>query len=280
MPRLPAPPSPVRGIFIDESGQKEYRELGDAYGDQRGPSRYFVLGAVSGSARVLSDLIRRTRDHKSEFFGTHEVEIKSNWLRIPRERVARYLEAFGVSEAALLHWVHALYDLFLGADIEITAAVIDKVGMSRQYQDRRHPALRTAYMVLMQRVAMDSGLPASSVTVILDVMAPDHQAQLQAFHAALREGSGCLQGMDHTCLLPAPRFRDSAAHDLLQLADLVAYNVYRQFMVHGERWEEPTAVLPQYEYFERLRPRLRRGPDGQIQGYGVFKMPMGRRVRW
>jgi hypothetical protein len=74
-------------------------------------------------------------------------------------------------------------------------------------------------------------------------------------------------------------FRDSKLDERLQLADLVAYAVYRQFMDYGPNWEKPAKPLPTYEYFGRLAPKFR-NHKGRVQGYGIAKFPMGRRIPW
>jgi hypothetical protein len=68
---------------------------------------------------------------------------------------------------------------------------------------------------------------------------------------------------------------------LLQVADVVAYNVYRQFREYGEEWEtRGLPVLPSYEWFSRLLEKFRKGPNGRIQGFGVAKIPLRTQVRW
>ena len=68
---------------------------------------------------------------------------------------------------------------------------------------------------------------------------------------------------------------------MLQVADVVAYNVYRQFRQYGEEWErQGLSILPAYDWFLRIAEKFRRGPDGRIQGFGVGKIPLRTRVHW
>jgi hypothetical protein len=69
--------------------------------------------------------------------------------------------------------------------------------------------------------------------------------------------------------------------NLVQVADIVAYNVMRQFRDHGEEWETRSLLsLPTYDWFRRICGKFRQGPDGRIQGYGVVKLPLLDRVAW
>ena len=62
-------------------------------------------------------------------------------------------------------------------------------------------------------------------------------------------------------------------------ADLIAYAVYRQFVDHGPEWEQDTNSLPLYEYLRRVAHRFRQ-QGRRIQGYGIVKMPLKKRVKW
>lgn len=75
-------------LYIDDSGTKEYAVSARDYGT-KGNSRYFVFGGVLIQITEAGRLIERIKTLKSVLFGTDRVEIKSNWLRIPKEREAR-----------------------------------------------------------------------------------------------------------------------------------------------------------------------------------------------
>lgn len=74
-------------------------------------------------------------------------------------------------------------------------------------------------------------------------------------------------------------FRDSAIDDRLQLADLVSYAVYRQFVDHGPKWEDDTQNLPLYKYLGKIVMKFRNA-GGRFQGYGIVKFPLNKQVRW
>ena len=74
-------------------------------------------------------------------------------------------------------------------------------------------------------------------------------------------------------LMGAVKIVNSRDFELIQVADIAAYNIFRQFAEHGEAWEDHTLVqLPLYPYFGRLVTKFRQGPRGRIQGFGVVKL--------
>jgi hypothetical protein len=106
-----------------------------------------------------------------------------------------------------------------------------------------------------------------------------HLALLKRQHQLLRSrGSTLLKGMSFD-RIGGISFRDSKLDERLQLADLVAYATYRQFVDYGADWEDDSKPLELYEYLGRLAPKFR-NRNGRIQGYGIVKFPMNRRVPW
>lgn len=157
-------------LYIDDSGTKEYAERGETYGRGGGKSRYFVFGGVllpEPSAGILGEQIAET---KRFFFGTENVEIKSNWLRFPAERERRYLQPFSLSEAALKNFVDEYYEIVAKADLQLIVAVVDKQHVQEVYEGKPlwyAPAI--AYEVLMQRVVQEVPHP-DRVSVYIDDM--------------------------------------------------------------------------------------------------------------
>ncbi len=71
------------------------------------------------------------------------------------------------------------------------------------------------------------------------------------------------------------KFGGSEHYGLIQIADMCAYNVYRQFKDYGHFWDDGnlTDSLPAYEFFERIVPLFRtspkRGLDSPNEGIRV-----------
>ena len=100
--------------YVDDSGEKEY-------GPQT--SRYFVYAAVIVALEDEAALNAQLADIKQRCFGTPDDELKSNWLRIPRERQRRYIDRFGTTSERLDMCVEELYEWFEKSSVSLAAAV-------------------------------------------------------------------------------------------------------------------------------------------------------------
>lgn len=272
-------------LYIDDSGTKEYAAEGEAYGRAGGKSRYFVFGGVLLTDNEAGNLAGRIADYKRLFFGTDRVEIKSNWLRMPKEKERRYLQPYGLSEKALSEFVQQYYETIAEADLQLIAAVVDKQHMQERYPSPWY-APTVAYEFLLQRAVQEVRRPDTVSVYVDDMMGAtpagnQYKDNLRRHHASLvQRGSSLLKGVSFASLNTDLKFLDSAHSHQIQVADIAAYNVYRQFLEHGEAWEEQAENLPAYEWFLKLSGKFRQGPDNRIQGYGVVKAPLLQRVRW
>jgi hypothetical protein len=84
-------------LFVADSGTREYDDNRDY--DNSGKSLYFVYGAILIEQNAGAQLAPRLRELKRLTFGRPDVEVKSNWLRIPKERRRRYITPFGQRRA-------------------------------------------------------------------------------------------------------------------------------------------------------------------------------------
>lgn len=277
-------------FYIDDSGTKEYAVKPEDY-SRSGNSRYFVFGGVLITTAASGLLSERLKEIKLAAFGTDNVEVKSNWLRIPKERERRYVLRFGLTDEQIEQFVHALYREIALADLRLFAAVVDKVHVQERYATPWYaPAI--AYEVLMQRIAKEVSRP-DTVSVIVDDMTGatpkgrQYRANLIRHHDQLcRNGSTLVSGLDFSAVLPGIRFVDSARSHLVQISDVIAYNVYRQFVDYGEFWEKGEIApdgkmsLPTYKWFDMIGKKFCCDRDGRVQGYGLVKFPLVNRIRW
>jgi hypothetical protein len=254
-----------------------------------GNTRHFVFAGLLVTVEEERKATAGLRLVKRAVFKTDTVEIKSNWLRLEHERKARYLEKFNLSKAQLDDFVERYYRVVLDSDLKLVACVVDKVHMREDYGDQAWYPPAAAYELLLQRVhadVEDCG-PGRCVSVIVDDMTGatpkgnQYRDNLRRHHAQLKQtGSYLYRGIRFPRLRDL-RFVDSKRSELIQVADLVAYNVYRQFRDHGEEWEQSgLRTLPCYDWFARILPKFRTGPNGRIQGFGVGKIPLRTRVPW
>jgi hypothetical protein len=275
-------------VFIDDSGTKEYARDPALY-VTTGNTRYFTFGAVILTEDAAALMAHKIATEKRRVFGTSNLEIKSNWLRMPRERRARYLEPFGITDELLAEFVGNLYSLIDQTELVLIAAVVDKVHMQEEYRPPRSPWYppAVAYEYLLQRVVQHVAEPAS-IAVFVDDMSgatpkgSQYKENLTNQHHQLRTAGSRLQkGLSFNRVEPNLSFIDSAKSHMIQVADVVSYNVYRQFVQHGEAWEDTgDATLPTYPWFEKIGRKFRCGAGGRVQGYGIVKAPMRKRVPW
>ncbi len=277
---------PVLQLYGDDSGTREY-DPNRNY-ETSGKSRYFVYGALLMEERDASLFVARLRELKQIVFGTADVEVKSNWLRMPMEAEKRYLQPFHLTPVQLTAFVDDYYRLIDGAPLRFLGSIVDKLHMQETYESPREPwyAPTVAYEVLLQR-AVQATPSGSTLTVTMDDISGrtpkrnEYKRLLGAHHERLRKlGSSLQKSISFACLQTPARFMNSAHSDLLQVADVAAYNLYRQFRTHGDAWELAVGPLPTYEHFKRIARKFHQGPNGRIQGFGVAKFPLKNRVVW
>src|SRR5213593_3223084 len=102
--------------FVDESGQRDY-----------GPStdRYFAVGGVIAELADANDLRLELAGLKRAHFGDPGVEIKSNWIRQPKERQAHYLDKYVITMREIDAFVAALYAWLKASPLVLIAGVVD-----------------------------------------------------------------------------------------------------------------------------------------------------------
>jgi len=276
---------------MDDSGYKEYIDEYNAVSlntpgrmDRRFWERnYFVLAAVIVPNSVLSAVNRRMVGLKQLSFGSSLVEVKSDWLRNPYQRKKRYLEPYGISDAGLNAFginVTRVFEEFR-QELQLIACVFDK----RYYRQReRHDPFCSACQVILERIQFRMQKVAASCLLIAD--------QMESELGVARGRNGELvdvylnkRPMKHLFVtqytrIKDVRFRRSSDENLIQLADLAAYNVYRQFVSYGREWEDSSRCeIPYYSYFELIMGNFVQH-NGKAVGCGLCKLPDPKRVKW
>jgi hypothetical protein len=270
---------PTHKLFIDDSGDKDYTH-DNRYGPVGvGPTPYFVFAGLVVSPLEASGIDQAMRTLKRHTFGVADVEIKANWLRIPKERKRRFLDKYNITEAELTTFTDALYEITNDAECRLLACVVNKAQVRAMYGERaRHPP-GIAYECLLQRVQREMVTGGGRASLTIDHMTGatqsgnQHRLNLERQHARLKKfGSDLLRGVTFD-RVEGLSFRDSKDDERLQLADLVAYGVYRQFVEHGPDWTEHSGPSKRYEYLDRLLPKFCRSQSGRVLGYGIVKFP-------
>lgn len=276
---------PTHVLYIDDSGTKEYADRPEQYLSRRGKTRFFVFcGALMTTAdagRLTSSIVQL----KLDCFGEETVEIKSNWLRMPHERERYYLKRYGITDERLNKFVEDYYEAMNSSPLSFIAAIVDKQHMQEDYPKPWY-APAVAYELIAQRVQNELS-ETESVAVIIDDMSGatpkgnQYKANLKAQHTMLkRYGSRLRSGVNFPCL-HSQKFVSSASSHVVQVADVAAYNVHRQFLQYGDQWEQDgLGKLATYEYFDKISGKFRKDTNGRIQGYGIVKFPLRHRVHW
>jgi hypothetical protein len=265
---------PMYLFYLDESGEREYTSRG----------QYFVLCALGVKVQDWKSLNGDVLTLKKTYFNNPLVEIKSNWLRIPKERSERYLDLYHITPDELNEFVQKLYDALLSYDVTLMASVVDKHRMQTKYVNPQSPS-SVAYRHLIERVELFlEGLdaPDQSQRPFYGLMVFDKitelQVQRQGYENLLsRQHLRYLEkGTDYIAvnhIVEGLLFIPSAENNLLQLADLCAYNIHRQFIDHGAEWETSRGFTNHYGYFTRIEPKLHRSASGSYRGYGIKMFP-------
>jgi hypothetical protein len=276
---------PTHKLYIDDSGNKEYAPTAN-YPEGGGYTRYFVFAGILITPSAAGDVAGALKKIKVNCFGTDTVELKANWLKRPTERKARYLDPFGITDAKLDALVEGTYSLLTAIEGELIAAVVDKAEIQKLYSWSPWYPPAVAYECLMQRVQKAMEGVGGAVSVTIDDMSGatpngnQYKENLVRHHRRLKaSGSRLLHGPPMSTLADIG-FSDSKSDGRLQLADLVAYSCYRQFVDHGEAWDGGPGTLPAYPYFKRLIGKFRRGPGDVVAGYGIVKFPRTTWNRW
>lgn len=270
-------------LYLDDSGNKDY-SAAQRYSTRGGVTPHFVFGGMLVEQGEAGRIARDLRSLKAQYFGTPAVEIKANWLKRGLDRRVRYLQPYGLTEAALDAFVDEVYGLLDTVSGEFLAAVVNKAEMQAKYSNPWYPPAM-AYECVVQRAQLSMEEAGGIVSVTVDDMSGanpkgnQHKENLKRHHQGLRVRGSRIIKMEMTRILDLG-FSDSRADERLQLSDLIAYAVYRQFVDYGDKWDVPNPTLPLYKYLGALIRKFRRGPSGTFTGYGIVKCPRTSWQRW
>lgn len=217
--------------------------------------------AINSKKRELLDVLRRSPAITPQL-DLLDCEVKSTWLRIPKRRNAESPFLASLTDADRTDLAHLYYNQLKNHYMRLFAVVIDKRHL-HDYIDasKLH---RKAWELLLEPIEQflaEEHDKHHGVIVADDVGKPQNR-RLAAKHQYLQvAGTSAGQRLQH--IIELPLFVPSELSNGIQLADLVAYNVFRCF-----RSEDPT-----YEFFARCLPHLwasKRTIDSTMEGLRVF----------
>lgn len=238
-------------FYFDESGSRD-----PSIGTTKKPKEHlYVLLAVGMYERkwhsfelAISQLKLELaecleRDDKGRF-DLADCEVKSNWIRIEDERKKKSSFLHSLHDKDLGRLIKAYYQQILINNMVIIAVVIDK----RYLRDHMtHELLhKKAYELVLERIQhyIREYHPKHQALIVMDDTDKQLNRSVAMKHAFFQRTGN--QNMLFPNIVEYPFFTRSELSNGIQLADLLAYNVYRAFRDGNLA----------YPYFERLLPNI------------------------
>src|SRR5665213_877823 len=192
-------------------------------------------------------------------FDLASCEVKSNWLRHPgeREKKSPFLHALDTADRERL--VAAYFAQVAERNTVIMAAVIDKRHLHEHMTDET--LHKKAYEFLLERIDhyMAEYHPKHQALIVMDDTSRQLNQAVPMKHAFFQRAGNQNTRFGH--IVEYPFFTRSELSNGVQLADLLAYNVYRAFK------DEDLG----YPYFNMLLPSVyRRAVNLALDGLKVW----------
>ncbi|NJL31694.1 MAG: DUF3800 domain-containing protein [Phycisphaerales bacterium] len=257
-------------FYVDEAGNRDPRiAIPRADGSTINGDPVYVLTAVSlfehrwhgfektinRHKSMLMDLIHRNTRLKLQLA---DCEIKSNWIRIPKERAKRPFLTH-ITDVELTKLVDLYFEQLRHHHMTIFAVIVDK----RCLHDYMDPAKlhRKAWELLLETVEqfMRTQHSKHQALMVTDDMTVQENRTLAMKHAYIMDkGTARNTWLRHICEMPM--FVRSELSNGVQLADLCAYNIYRVFKMKNIEYPFFTkishAIWSRHELVDRPFSRL------------------------
>ena len=246
-------------FYIDESGSRD-----PSTGTPEKPKDHlYVLLAVGLFERQWRPFDQTIASVKLEFasrmhrkgmdcIDLADCEVKSNWLRNAKEREERSPFLHALTESDRERLVAVYFDQLAPRNAIVMAAVIDKRHLHDQLT---HETLhKKAYEFLLERIEnfMREHHPKHQALVVMADTSRQLNRAVAMKHAYFQRAGN--QNLTFPHIVEYPFFSASELSAGVQLADLLAYNVYRAF-----RTEDLD-----YPYFDMLIPHFYTRKSGQV----------------
>lgn len=286
-------------IFIDDSGSKDYKnsycplkkECLPDWKDERKwlDDNFFALCWIHIKSADIQYIDNEIKDLKNKVFGTNHVEIKSTFLRNPKQAKKEYLDKYKITSRDLKYFGDEVYNILEKHKnkFRIFATVFDK----RQYKYRDKidaNCLLKSCQVLFERVQY-SGL---KTIMVFDQM-ESSLSKKKWNHKKMLEVKQQNCGMEKQYIdvydnIIDIEFQKSHNENMLQVADLLSYNVRRQFMEHGRCMIDGEGCIKnnnwytecwEYEYFTKTCNRIY-SEKWKTIGIWLVVIPNWKKLNW
>ena len=253
-------------FYVDESGNRDPKHVNDK-------DWLYVLTAVSlfehrwhGFEKTLNRHKTRLADRifndKGVRLDLAEMEIKSDWVRIPKARAARPFLA-NLTDDELLWLVDTYYQQLEYHNMNIFAVVADKRNVP-DYMDSTK-LQRKAWellLVLVERYMRVNNPRHQAIMVKDDVSRQENRALAMKHAHILDQGTVDSVWLKHICEMPM--FVRSELSNGVQLADFCSYNIYRAFLTNDTT----------YPFFARIAPFIWSRTCATVSPFsGLFVLP-------
>lgn len=259
-------------IYVDESGNKDPYVIERADGSKHYNDKVYVLTGVALFSRrwwgfdntiniKKRELIDKIRSKHSELLTFAQCEIKSNWVRIPKER-GNHPFLSKISDAELENLIKLYYAQLAYNKMAIFSIVIDKTTLLPFFDATK--IQRKAWELLLERIqnfmAAEHG---KHMAILITDDTGRHANQSLAMKHVYLQQSGTSSGLILRHIVEMPLFVRSELSNGVQLADLVSYNIYRAFKTRDMDYIHFLNILP-YIYSGKT------SPSEKLDGLKIF----------
>jgi hypothetical protein len=244
-------------FYIDDSGHIDYHPKA---------SKYFVYNALGFDSSNWQSINNQIVELKQQIFKTPNaelLEIKSNWLRLPKEIENKwYLKKLTATERHDLSM--GMYDVILNNDITLIACVINKDKMLEKDQQRAFAPNVYALELLLERISMFmyNNNPEKQAIIVADKCSNEIEAMLNKNHVERRNHKG-FNSKNLSMIIKNLLFVDSKYSNFVQLTDLCAYNIFHTFEYSK----------PDYEFFRKILNKYDCDKERSLLNYGITCLP-------
>ncbi len=246
-------------FYLDESGSRD-----PSVGTPENPKEHiYVLLAVGLYERqwrpfeweisqLKLELAERLQQAGKGRFELADCEVKSNWLRIPTEREKRSPFLRALAPADLQRLTDVYFSQVAKRNAVVIASVIDKRYLyPGTTQERLHTIAYEFLLERMQNYLKEYHRKHQALIVMDDTDKKLNQSVAMRHASFQRYGN---RNMSFPNIVEYPFFTRSELSNGVQLADQLAYNVYRAF-----RYENID-----YPYFNNLLGHFYSARDGAV----------------
>lgn len=287
-------------VFVDDSGKKEYLTPYSKDFIDNPPKfdkyenfwwdNYFVLAGVRIKQENIGEIDRKINILKEKYFHTHKVEVKSDWLRNPNQRKKHYLDQYKISSEKLNDFGEKFINIIANykKELKIIASVFDKryYGNQKRQTAEGKPLLKST-QVFFERIQFAGNYNIvifDQMESSLQVKSGQHGKILKVFQE--NEGLEKIYVEKYGAISDI-KFAESKKENFLQIADICAYNIFRQFAQYGREWSGSKkdkvgkSRMTPYSYFDRIRCNFFYNPfNMQVRGYGLVCIPDVKKINW